>query len=96
MFVVIFRARLAKIDDEYYRTAERLQALARSQYGCLDFVSVTQGTEEIALSYWQTEQQIVAWKNDPVHRAAQASGKEKWYQSFQVEICELKNDQADQ
>ena len=44
MYVVVFRANCAEQDDEYYRTAERLQAL----------------------------------------------GKERWYKSYRVEICELK------
>lgn len=89
MIVVIFKATFAESDDEYFHTAERLKELALTKYGCEDFVSVTQGNEEIAISYWQTMQQIRDWKNDPEHRRAQILGREKWYKSFNVEICEI-------
>ena len=89
MYAVIFKATVAEFDDEYFRVAERLKDLAFKKYGCQDFVSVTEGDEEIAISYWQTEQQIRDWKNDPEHRLAQAKGRNKWYESFSVEICKI-------
>ncbi len=89
MYAVIFKATIAEFDDEYIRMAERLKDLAFKKYGCQDFVSVTEGDEEISISYWQTEQQIRDWKNDPEHRLAQARGRDKWYKSFSVEICDI-------
>ncbi|HEY5776435.1 MAG TPA: antibiotic biosynthesis monooxygenase [Xanthomonadales bacterium] len=89
MYAVIFKATVAELDDEYSRTADRLRDLALKQYGCRDFVSFTDGNKEIAISYWDTEQQIRDWKNDPQHRLAQARGREKWYRSFSLEICEV-------
>lgn len=89
MFAVIFKATIAEFDDEYYQTADSLKKLAFEKYGCLDFTAVTQGHEEIAISYWQSERHIRNWKNDPLHRLAQARGRDKWYQSFSVEICEV-------
>jgi len=91
MYVVIFKATIAELDDQYQRTVERLRDLAFEKYGCLDFVSATGGDEEIALSYWETEQQIRDWKNDPEHRRAQVRGRDKWYQSVSIEICEVKS-----
>ena len=89
MYAVIFRATAADLDDEYFQVAQKLKALAFEKYGCLDFVSVTEGNEEVAISYWQTEQQILDWKNDPEHRLAQSRGRNKWYESYSVEICEV-------
>lgn len=89
MYAVIFKASVAELDDEYVRTAQRLRDLALRKYACLDFVAVTEGNEEIAISYWETEQQIRDWKNDPEHRLAQVKGREKWYRSFSIEICEI-------
>ena len=88
MYVVIFRATIAKLDDEYTRMAQELKQLAFSQYACLDFTSVSEGDREIAISYWQSMQDIRDWKNDPLHRAAQLKGKNTWYKDFSVEICE--------
>ncbi len=89
MYAVIFKASVAELDEEYTHLAQRLKNLAFEKYGCRDFVSVTEGNEEIAISYWDTAQQIRDWKNDPEHRLAQTRGREKWYRSWRVEICEV-------
>jgi len=89
MYAVIFKATVAQFDDDYFSTAKKLKALAYGKYGCQNFVSVTEGEEEIAISYWRTMQQIRDWKNDPEHRQAQVLGRQKWYKSFSVEICEV-------
>ena len=89
MYAVIFKATVAELDAEYLETAARLKELAFSKYGCREFSSVTEGNEEIAISYWETEQQILDWKNDLEHQLAQKRGREKWYRSFSVEVCEI-------
>jgi heme-degrading monooxygenase HmoA len=89
MFAVIFKATIKELDDEYLTTATKLRDLAFSKYGCKDFTSCAEGNEEIAISYWETREQILAWKNDPVHKSAQEIGQNKWYKTYQVEIVEL-------
>jgi len=89
MYAVIFKATIKEFDEEYFRVAERLKDLAFKKYGCLDFVSVTEGDQEISISYWESQSRIRAWKNDPEHRSAQEMGRTKWYGSYRVEICEL-------
>ena len=89
MYAVIFKATKAQLDDEYCRLAEHLRELAFNKYGCVDFISATEGDQEIAVSYWKTEQQIRDWKNDPEHRLAQVKGRDKWYSSVSVEICKI-------
>ena len=89
MYVVIFRAKTKNLDDEYFSTAERLRELARTQYGCLEFVSVCEGDEEITLSYWSSLEQIQAWRKAPEHQDAQKAGKSKWYVEYQVEVTEV-------
>ena len=90
MYAVIFRARLAQPDKEYFQTAQKLRKLAKDQYGCLDFISMMEGDDEVAISYWENEAQISAWKNNKTHKLAQEKGRAKWYKSYRVEICELK------
>jgi len=89
MLAVIFKATIAEFDSEYFSTAQRLKDLAFDKYGCRDFVSVTEGDQEIAISYWDSEQHIRDWKNDPEHRYAQKQGRNKWYKSFSVAVCEV-------
>lgn len=93
MFVVIFRATfhaaLHEADAEYLRTAARLRELALSEFGCVEFHSLTEGRQEIALSYWTSEENIRAWKSHPEHVAAQRAGKERWYESYKVEVAQI-------
>ena len=89
MYAVIFRAEISDIDEEYLKIAKRLRELALSKYGCIDFVALTEGNNEIAISYWKTKEEIEKWKNDPEHIQAQRLGKEKWYQSYTVQVAEV-------
>jgi heme-degrading monooxygenase HmoA len=89
MYAVIFKAKTKDLDKEYFSNAEELRALAFSKYGCKDFVACSEGPNEIAISYWESKEQILAWKNDPAHKLAQKIGAKKWYKSYKVEIVEL-------
>jgi heme-degrading monooxygenase HmoA len=89
MYAVIFRATIEALDEDYARVAGRMRDLAISEYGCLEFVSVTEGGEEVAISYWETEEQILRWKEDPEHLQAQELGRSKWYRSYQVQVVKV-------
>ena len=89
MYVVIFKAEIKELDDNYVNTAYKLRELAKS-YGCSRFESFATDKQEIALSYWPDRESIRRWGADPEHQAAQALGKSRWYTSYSVEIAELK------
>jgi heme-degrading monooxygenase HmoA len=90
MFVVIFRAEIAQLDDDYLQMAARLRELALRDYGCLEFTGITEGQQEVALSYWESETQIKQWKQDAEHLLAQQSGRAIWYKNYRVEIAEIR------
>jgi heme-degrading monooxygenase HmoA len=89
MFVVIFRATARHLDAEYSTTAARLRELALTRFGCLEFVALTEGSQEVALSYWPDEASIRAWKQHADHLMAQQLGRERWYSSYRVEVAEI-------
>ena len=89
MYAVIFTARIAELDDEYSQVAERMRQLAIEKYGCKGFTTATEDNEEIAISYWENEEQIKAWKNDAEHILAQEKGRSKWYRSYHVQVAEV-------
>jgi len=89
MVVVIFRAKVRALDKEYSQVAARMREIALEQFGCLEFYSVTEGSDEVALSYWQNEADIKAWKSHPEHVLAQQTGRERWYESYSVQIAAI-------
>ena len=95
MYAVIFRAKINQVDDSYYELAERMRELALSKYGCIEFISSTEGNSEMAISYWNSQKQIKAWKEDKEHIKAQSLGKKVWYKSYSVQIVEVIREYGD-
>ena len=95
MYAVIFRAVIRKLDPEYAELAERLRRIAIETYGCREFCAYTEGNQEVAISYWDSEQQIREWKQDPLHQRAQRLGSERWYESYRVQVVEVKREYSD-
>ena len=89
MYAVIFRAEINKLDSRYSEMASQLRALAIKKYGCKEFISVTEGNQEIAISYWQDQEQIKQWKQDSRHLVAQEPGGKIWYKSYTMHIAEI-------
>lgn len=88
-YVVIFKATVREFDQAYTETANKLRHKALSAFNCQKFESICSNNNEVALSYWNSLEDIRAWHLDAEHHIAQKLGKEKWYQCFSVEICEI-------
>lgn len=89
MYAVIFRAEVAEVDEQYLSMAQRMRDLAIKEYGCLEFTAVTEGKQEIAISYWESKQQIKAWRENPEHQEAQRLGQSRWYRSYRVQVVKV-------
>ncbi len=89
MYAVIFKAEIKKLDSRYSEMASQMRDLAINKYGCTEFISVAEGTKEIAISYWQNQEQIKKWKQDSKHLFAQELGKTVWYKSYTVQVVEV-------
>lgn len=94
MYAVIFRAVIRDLDQEYLDLAEQLRSLAIEKYGCREFFALTEGNQEVAISYWDTEEQVRNWKQDSLHLQAQQLGRKKWYESYRVQIAEVQREYA--
>jgi heme-degrading monooxygenase HmoA len=92
MIVVIFRATIRAVDPEYFQVAARMRTLAIEEFGCGAFHAVTEGRTEIALSYWPSAEALAAWRAHPEHRAAQEAGRQRWYESYTVEVATITRD----
>jgi heme-degrading monooxygenase HmoA len=66
-----------------------MRALALGQFGCIEFHSVTEGINEVSLSYWPSQENIRAWKAHPEHVLVQQAGRERWYKEYSVQVAEI-------
>ncbi|MDO8910020.1 MAG: antibiotic biosynthesis monooxygenase [Pseudohongiella sp.] len=89
MYIVIFRATIKQLDEQYSQMALRMRELALTEFGCLEFTALTEGEQEIALSYWPDEQSIKAWREHPEHKQAQLLGQQHWYASYSVQVAQI-------
>ena len=89
MYAVIFRAEILELDAEYAAMARRMRDLANDHYGCVEGVACTDGKKEIAVSYWESEEQILQWRQNAEHLVAQEKGRSQWYKSYTVQVVEV-------
>lgn len=92
MFAVIFKATTKSLDEHYSDMVANLRSLAFDQYNCVDFVTLAEGNEEIAISYWNSLDDIKHWKQDATHLLAQKLGQEKWYKAYRIQVVEIHRD----
>ncbi len=88
-YAVVFTSRLSGDDDGYGDTAERMVQLAAQQPGFLGVDSARDGLG-ITVSYWRDEDSITAWRQHAEHTLARETGRERWYEEFEVHVAEVK------
>ena len=90
-YAVIFTTKASDNLDGYIETAQRMEELAQKQQGFLGIESA-RATIGITVSYWQTLEDIILWKNNIEHTQARHLGREKWYKQYQLRICKVERE----
>ncbi|HEX7673582.1 MAG TPA: antibiotic biosynthesis monooxygenase [Bdellovibrio sp.] len=93
-YAVIFSSQRNSSDCAgYEQMAERMVELAKIQKGFLGMES-SRGSDGfgITVSYWQTLEDISAWKSNSEHKIAQEFGRSKWYESFSTRVCKVERE----
>ncbi len=91
-YAVIFTSLRRPSNDGYTRMAAKMLELASQQPGYLGIESVREGDRGITVSYWANAAAVTAWKNNLEHQAAQALGRERWYESYRVRVAKVERD----
>ena len=95
-FAVIFTAqRSLSGDDIYDMTADRMVWLAQRQPGFLGVESV-RGDDGIGItvSYWVDCQAIANWRQHAEHLAAQALGRQEFYDWYRIRVAEVVSERS--
>lgn len=92
-YAVIFTSQRTSIDDGYTEMSGKMENLAKLQDGFLGIESAREHVG-ISISYWNSLEDIIKWKNNVEHAFAAEKGKEQWYQNYKVRICKIEKDYA--
>ena len=90
-YAVIFSTILNDNTEGYLATAERMETLAKQQPGYLGIESVRNNIG-ITVSYWDSLDAILHWKNNVEHTEARNLGRDKWYKKYQLRICKVERE----
>jgi len=94
VIVVLFRSRLTEAaGDEYVAMDQMLAEKARNAPGFVDVKSFTAvDGERLTIVWWKDRETLRQWREDPVHRVAQETGRRLWYRSYDMEVAEVVRD----
>ncbi len=89
-FAVYFLSHRRAGDQGYQAMAEKMEQLAAEQPGFLGMESLRQADGwGMTVSYWESEEDIRAWKDQLDHVEAQRKGRSDWYDQYVVRVCRV-------
>ncbi len=90
-YAVIFASqRRVDTDGSYAEAAQRMLELAAQQPGFLGVESARDAIGfGITVSYWDSEEAILAWKRNGEHTVVRARGRLDWYEHFEIRVAKV-------
>jgi len=94
MIVTVFRSRLKQdARDDYFALLARMVELAASMPGYISHKGYTaEDGERCTIVEFESEEAQRAWRMHPEHRAAQRAAREMYYETYNLQICEVKRE----
>jgi heme-degrading monooxygenase HmoA len=91
MVLVVFKIRLRSDLPlaDYERTGARMVELVSSLPGFvgMDYAAADGG--ELVVARFESHEALARWREHPEHQAAQRAGRERFYESYEIEVCEV-------
>jgi heme-degrading monooxygenase HmoA len=94
MIVTVFRSRLMPgLQDEYVALVNRMAELASSMPGYISHKGFfAEDGERCTVVEFESEEAQRAWRMHPEHREAQRKARDIYYETYSLQICELKRE----
>ena len=88
---VIFSSRRTAADDAGYGAMSmRMDDMAKTMPGYLGVESARDADGfGITVSYWVDEHANLGWKQHAVHLLAQAAGRTRWYEHYELRVAKV-------
>lgn len=90
-YAVIFSSILTEDIEDYEAESNRMVELAKLQPGYLGIESARNETG-ITVSYWESIDAIIQWKNNAEHNIVREKGRSTWYKKYNVRICKVERE----
>ena len=89
--VILFRSKLtSQAGEDYQAMNAELETLVRQNPGFVDVKSYTaQDGERLTVVWWRDAQSLAEWRNLARHREAQNTGRQKWYEYYDMEVASV-------
>ena len=90
MVIAVFRSRLRDGNSaEFQELAARMLSIAQSMPGFISYkVYVAEDGERCSIIEFDSPENLCAWRDHPDHRAAQQTGRERYYQEYSLHVAE--------
>ena len=92
MIVTVFRSRLMPdLREQYVALVDRMVELASAMPGYISHKGFfAEDGERCTIVEFESEEAQRAWRMHPEHRDAQRQGREIYYESYSLQICDVK------
>jgi heme-degrading monooxygenase HmoA len=89
LLIILFRSKLTpEAGEDYQRMNEELESLVRKSPGFIDVKSFkAEDGERLTVVWWKDRESLREWRELPRHREAQATGRKRWYEYYQMEVA---------
>lgn len=96
MIVTVFRSRLMPgLQDEYIALVDRMRDIAVTMPGYISHKGFwAEDGERVTIVEFESEEAQRAWRMQPEHVEAQRQGRAKFYEEYDIKVCELKHANA--
>src|SRR5437016_6217793 len=91
MLIILFRSKLTNQAGEGYQAMNaELESLVRQNPGFIDmkYYESADG-ERLTVVWWRDADSLREWRNLTLHRQAQNTGREKWYEYYKIEVADI-------
>lgn len=91
MLVILFRSKLTdQAGEDYQSMNAEMAELARQNPGFIDVKAYkAEDGERLTVVRWRDEESLREWREQIRHRAAQATGRKKWYAYYRIEVASV-------
>jgi heme-degrading monooxygenase HmoA len=92
MIVTVFRSRLMPgLRDDYVALVDCMVELAKGMPGYISHKGFfAEDGERCTIVEFESEEAQRAWRMHPAHHEAQRQGRETYYETYSLQICEVK------